>query len=113
MNWIFALDADIALNNAIFLRLLVGETDAPRGKLILIYGLIHGETKPSEYIANKMFECFYCKRCDNSCSAGVSITDIFTDARADFADAGFWCWWYYFKDKRWFVQPLWNLCLSM
>lgn len=65
------------------------ETDAPRGKLILIYGMLHGETKPSEYIANKFFECFYCKRCDNSCSAGVSITDIFTDVRADFVDAGF------------------------
>lgn len=65
------------------------ETDTPRSKLILLYGMINGEIEPSEYIANKIFECFYCKRCDTNCSAGVSITEIFTDARADFIDAGF------------------------
>ena len=65
------------------------ETDTPRGKLIMIYGLLHGLTEPSLYIAEKIFECFYCKRCDNNCSAGVSLTDIFNDARADLIDAGF------------------------
>ena len=65
------------------------EVDTPRGKLVLLYGLLHGEIEPSEYIAKKIFECFYCKRCDNSCSAKVPITEIFTDARADFIDAGF------------------------
>ncbi len=65
------------------------ETDTPRSKLIMLYGLLHGEIEPSEYLANKIFECFFCKRCDKNCSAGVSLTEIFTDARADFIDAGF------------------------
>lgn len=65
------------------------EIDSPRSKLIMLYGIIDGQLEPSDYIANKVFECFYCRRCDANCSAGVTLTDIFTDARADFADAGF------------------------
>jgi len=42
------------------------ETDAPRAKLALIYGMLNGEVKPSDYIAEKLFECFYCKRCESN-----------------------------------------------
>lgn len=72
-----------------FYKLTRWEVDTPRSKLILLYGVIHRELEPSEYIANKIFECFYCRRCEASCSAGVPLTDIFSDARADFIDAGF------------------------
>jgi len=65
------------------------ESDTPRGKLLLIYGLITGEVKPSQDIAEKIFQCFYCQNCSDNCSAGVPVTDIFTDARLDFIDAGF------------------------
>jgi len=65
------------------------ESDTPRGKLLLLYGIISGDLKPSQDIADKIFECFYCKNCTDNCSAGVPITDILTDARADFLDAGF------------------------
>ena len=39
------------------------EIDSPRGKLILLYGMLSGEVEPSDYIANKIFECFHCSRC--------------------------------------------------
>jgi coenzyme F420-reducing hydrogenase delta subunit/formate hydrogenlyase subunit 6/NADH:ubiquinone oxidoreductase subunit I len=65
------------------------ESDTPRGKLVLLYGLISGEIKPTQEIAEKIFQCFYCQQCSDNCSAGVPVTDIFTDARADFIDAGF------------------------
>ena len=65
------------------------ETDAPRAKLALVYGLIHGEVQPSDYISEKLFECFYCKRCENNCSSGVPLTEIFADARADLLDGGY------------------------
>lgn len=65
------------------------ETDAPRAKLALCYGLITGALEPSEYIAGKLFECFYCKRCETNCSAGVNLTEIFAAARADLRDLGF------------------------
>lgn len=65
------------------------ESDTPRAKLIMLYGMVSGNLAPSEYIAEKMFDCYYCKRCASACSGGVPITDIFTDARADLIDAGF------------------------
>lgn len=65
------------------------EIDTPRGRLLLAYGLLTGEVEPSPYVAEKMFECFYCGNCSRSCSAKVSPTDIFTDARADLLDSGY------------------------
>ena len=65
------------------------ESDTPRGKLILLYALLHEEIEPTDYMANKIFECFNCGRCDASCSAKVPVTEIFTDVRADFIDGGF------------------------
>jgi len=65
------------------------ESDTPRGKLLLIYGMINGEIKPTKDIVDKIFQCFYCKNCSDNCSAGVPVTDILTDARADLIEAGF------------------------
>ena len=65
------------------------ETDTPRAKLALLYGLLHGELEPSAWIAEKLFECFRCGRCASACSSGVPILEIFDDARADLLDLGF------------------------
>jgi coenzyme F420-reducing hydrogenase delta subunit/formate hydrogenlyase subunit 6/NADH:ubiquinone oxidoreductase subunit I len=65
------------------------EIDTPRGRLLLAYGLLTGEVEPSSYVAEKLFQCFYCKNCSKSCSAKVPPTDIFTDIRADLMEAGF------------------------
>ncbi len=65
------------------------ESDTPRGKLVLIHALLNGELEPSNEIAEKVFECFYCKKCSDNCSAKVSVTDIFTAARQDLVEAGF------------------------
>ena len=65
------------------------ESDTPRGKLLLIYGMINGEIKPTKEIVDKIFQCFYCKNCSDNCSAGVPVTEILTDARADLIEAGF------------------------
>jgi coenzyme F420-reducing hydrogenase delta subunit/heterodisulfide reductase subunit C len=72
-----------------FFKLFNWESDTPRGKLLLVYGMIAGELQPSREIAEKIFECFYCKNCSDNCSAGVPVTDILKDARADLIDAGF------------------------
>ena len=65
------------------------EIDSPRGKLILLYGVLSGEIEPSEYVANKLFECFHCNRCVKACSSGVPVQDVYNDARAFFLEAGF------------------------
>ena len=66
----------------------VFETDTPRGKLLLIYGILTGTLEPDAETVEKIVACFYCKNCERSCSAKVSLTEIFTDAKADFQDAG-------------------------
>jgi ferredoxin len=65
------------------------ESDTPRGKLIMLYGLLQGDLEATDYMAEKIFECYMCKRCDATCSAKVEVTDIFNDAKSDFVDAGF------------------------
>lgn len=65
------------------------EADTARGKTILAYGLLTGELEPSQYIADKIFQCTYCKDCIERCSANVSVPDILTAARADLVNAGF------------------------
>lgn len=70
-------------------KLFNWESDTPRGKLLLVYGLLTGELQPSAYIAEKIFECFYCRKCEKSCSAKVPVTDVFTAARELLVAAGF------------------------
>jgi len=65
------------------------EADGARGKVVLSYGLFTGQLEPSKYIADKIFQCTYCKDCMERCSADVSIPDILTAARADLVNAGF------------------------
>ncbi|MBF0259249.1 MAG: hydrogenase iron-sulfur subunit [Desulfamplus sp.] len=65
------------------------ETEAPRAKLTMIYGLLSGKLEPSKYMADKIFSCFNCQQCVAACSSGVPLTEIFTDARADFAGTEF------------------------
>jgi coenzyme F420-reducing hydrogenase delta subunit/formate hydrogenlyase subunit 6/NADH:ubiquinone oxidoreductase subunit I len=65
------------------------ESDTPRGKLLLIHAMITGKLQPTPEIVEKIFQCFYCKNCTDNCSAGVPVTEILTDARADLIEAGF------------------------
>ncbi|ACN16158.1 putative fusion protein GlcF/heterodisulfide reductase HdrA [Desulforapulum autotrophicum HRM2] len=65
------------------------ESDAPRAKLIMLYGLLAGKLEPSAYIADKIASCFYCGRCVAACSSGVPLTEIFTDAKRDFQGTEF------------------------
>ncbi|MFK5954336.1 MAG: hydrogenase iron-sulfur subunit [Desulfobacterium sp.] len=60
------------------------ESDAPRAKMIMIFGLLSGQLEPSTYIADKIASCFNCGRCVAACSSGVPLLDIFTDAKRDF-----------------------------
>ena len=65
------------------------EIDGARGKLIIAYGLLTGELEPSEYIAEKLFQCSFCRDCIERCSANVAIPDIIAAARADLFEAGY------------------------
>ena len=64
------------------------ESDAPRAKIITAFGMLSGEIDPTEAASDKLFSCFFCKRCEAACSSGVKLTDIFTDARKDLVEMG-------------------------
>ncbi len=64
------------------------DSDTPRAKIIMAHGLVTGELEPSDYVAEKLFSCFFCKRCDAACSSGVTLTEVFLDARRDLLEAG-------------------------
>jgi len=55
----------------------------------MLFGMMVGNIEPSDYSVEKIFECYYCKRCDSTCSAKVPVTEIFDDAKKDFVNAGF------------------------
>lgn len=65
------------------------EVDGARGKLVIAYGLMTGELEASDYIAEKIFQCTFCKDCVERCSAQVSVPDILAAARADLYDGEF------------------------
>jgi len=65
------------------------EADAARGKNVLAYGLLTGELEPSRYIADKIYQCSFCRDCVERCPSNVSVPDILTAARADLANAEF------------------------
>jgi heterodisulfide reductase subunit D len=65
------------------------EEDGARGKVILSYGLLSGEIEPSEYIAEKIFQCSFCRDCMERCSANVAVPDILAATRADLFEAGY------------------------
>ncbi len=64
------------------------ESDAPRAKLITAFGLLAGEIEPTKAAAKKLFSCFYCRRCEAACSSGVTLTEIFKDAKKDLLEMG-------------------------
>ena len=64
------------------------ESDAPRAKIITAFGLLSGKVDPTPEAAEKLFNCFYCKRCEAACSSGVALTEVFTDAKKDLTEMG-------------------------
>lgn len=77
------------------------ESDGARGKLILTYGLVTQELEPSWDIAEKIYQCSFCRDCIEKCSANVQVTDILTAARADLVNAGF-----RYKQHEKFIEKL-------
>ena len=65
------------------------EVDGARGKLVIAYGLMMGDLEPSDYIAEKIYQCTFCKDCVERCSANVSVPDILSAARADLFTDGY------------------------
>jgi len=64
------------------------ETVGPRGRMILIRGLITGEIKPSGRVADKMYMCTGCAYCRLKCPPGLEVDNIVLAARRDLFSLG-------------------------
>ena len=65
------------------------DTDGARGKVILSYGLLTKELEPSQYVADKLFSCTFCRDCMDRCPSKVEILDIIASARANLVEKGY------------------------
>lgn len=65
------------------------EVDGARGKVVISYGLLAGDLDASEYVAEKLFQCTFCRDCEERCSANVPVSDILAAARTDLWSGGF------------------------
>ncbi|MEF8879831.1 MAG: (Fe-S)-binding protein [Candidatus Thermoplasmatota archaeon] len=65
------------------------DTEGARGKIIMSYGILTGDLKPSQYIADKLFRCTFCRDCIERCPSSLELLEIFSNARAALVDAGF------------------------
>ena len=69
-------------------KVLGWDSDGPRGKIILAYGILTGELEPTEEAAMKLFQCTTCRDCMERCSSNVDVVEIIQSARAELVDAG-------------------------
>jgi len=53
------------------------ECDCPKGKIIMLEGVMKGNLKLDEKIIHYLKKCDDCNLCKNSCPAGINIPEIF------------------------------------
>ena len=66
------------------------ESGSPRGRMLLIKGLIDKELEVNEYVADKIYKCVLCGYCLWRCPPGVRTTDAIKACRKFLVDSGFY-----------------------
>ena len=59
------------------------ETDSPKGRIMISYGLLTGEIEEDESIVKALQKCALCRLCESVCPSRVKIGDIIKAARYD------------------------------
>lgn len=62
------------------------EADVTRGKIALLENLAHQLIDDPDAVSDKLDRCLLCGSCQTNCPSGVSIVEIFLEARAIVAD---------------------------
>ncbi len=58
-----------------------------RGRVILAYGLAHGDIPADESVAEYIFQCTTCKDCERRCPSGIEVVDVVEGCRRDLVAA--------------------------
>jgi Fe-S oxidoreductase len=64
------------------------DTALSRGRIILTYGLLHGDIPADESVIENMYTCTTCADCVRRCPSKVDIVDIIELCRADLVKNG-------------------------
>ncbi len=59
-----------------------------RGRVILAYGLAHGDLPADESVAEYIFQCTTCKDCERRCPSRIEVVDLVEGCRRDLVAAG-------------------------
>ncbi len=57
------------------------ESDYPKGKIMIAYGLLTGGLTDEEEVAKSLQKCTLCKRCEEDCPSLIKIADVIKAAR--------------------------------
>ncbi len=62
---------------------LLWESASPRGKMLLLRGLLDGFGTLTEKTIKSLYNCTFCGECVKDCLAGISLEDVFLAIRKD------------------------------
>ena len=63
-------------------RLYADENESPRGRLALAEGLLRGHLVGDRKLADHLYRCLMCRRCETACPSGVKYVQVLDAARA-------------------------------
>ena len=64
------------------------DSASPRGRVLLIVGLLRKELEPSEQVLLRLAECTLCGHCYVTCPQGIKLNEVVPKARALVREAG-------------------------
>ena len=63
-------------------------TFSPRGKMLILRSLLRGQGTLTDRVRDSLYTCTMCSNCDDTCIAGIKVTDILAAGRRDLYEAG-------------------------
>ncbi len=69
--------------NCVISKELLWESASPRGKMLILRGLLDGFGTLTEKTIESLFNCTFCGECEKDCLAGISLGEVFLASRKD------------------------------
>jgi Fe-S oxidoreductase len=61
---------------------------SPRGKMLILRSLLSGQGTLTDKVRDGLYTCTLCSNCDNTCIAGIKVTDVLAAGRRDLYELG-------------------------